>query len=52
MDFIVNQKGGRKLVYDGFMYTMKKQSQVSVTWECSKKAGENCFGKLVFSRIE
>ena len=50
--FILNNRGGRKLVYMHYMYTFKKQSATTETWVCSKKASANCKGQLIFKKAD
>ena len=46
MEIIRSNKGGRKLCYQGYLYTVKRTNQRSITWECSQKKYFNCSGSL------
>jgi len=45
MEIIINNKGGLKLVHEGYIYT-KKYSKTTVRWECSNRAAFSCKGGL------
>ena len=44
MNVIVSNKGGRKLCYGGFMYTVKATTNNSMRWECSTRKSTQCRG--------
>ena len=46
MNYIVNNKGGRKLCHEGYMYTVKAITSTSTRWECSQRASLKCKGIL------
>ena len=46
MNYITNNKGGRKLTYEGYMYTMKAVTSTSTRWECSQRNSTRCKGLL------
>ena len=52
LQYISTSKGHRKLVHDGFMYTMKKQSPTSVFWECVKGRTEYCRGTVRIAKSD
>ena len=44
--FIDSNKGGRKLFYQGFIYTKRNTGSVSVYWACSAREKYTCNGTL------
>ena len=46
MNYITNNKGGRKLCHGGFMYTVKAVTNSATRWECSMRYSRNCRGLL------
>ena len=42
----INQKGGRKLCYHGFSYTVKSTRSTRIRWECSKRKAFCCHGAV------
>ena len=46
MNVIVSNKGGRKLCYAGYMYTVKATTANSTRWECSTRKSTRCGGFL------
>ena len=47
MELIQNNKGGKKLCHDGYMYTKKSVSTTTKRWECARRKAFNCSGKIV-----
>lgn len=45
MEIIKNQRGGLKLVHEGYMYT-KKYVRKNVRWECANRYAFSCKGGL------
>ena len=39
---IANQKNGKKLCFDGFMYVVKHSGKKQITWRCEKNSSANC----------
>ncbi len=46
MEVIKNNKGGCKLLYDGYIYTKKAVSKSTIRWECSQRALKYCKGAM------
>ena len=46
MNYITNNKGGRKLCHNGYMYTVKAVTNTSTRWECSSRNSLKCHGLL------
>ncbi|XP_068224123.1 uncharacterized protein [Palaemon carinicauda] len=45
MEFIKTNKGGKKLVHDGYIYVIDKQKEEKIYWRCEKRG--LCSGRLV-----
>ena len=46
LQIITSQKGGQKLLLNGFSYTVKTKSKHSIRWECSERRFSQCQAKL------
>ena len=46
MEVIRNNKGVKKLCYNGYMYTKKSTSATTKRWECSRRPALRCNGKI------
>ena len=46
MEFITNNKGVRKLCYQGYMYTLKEVTETNTRWEYSSRKALGCPGKI------
>ena len=46
LQIITSQKGGQKLLLNGFSYTVKTKSKHSIRWECSERRSSQCEAKL------
>ena len=44
MNIILSNKGGQKLCYGGYMYTVKATTNNSTRWECSARKSAQCNG--------
>ena len=44
MEVIRNDKGGSKLLFEGYMYTKKYVSTNRIRWECSQRRAHSCSG--------
>lgn len=42
----MNNKGGQKLLHEGFMYTKKTTNRSTIRWECSQRAAKKCKGSV------
>ncbi len=42
MEVIKSQKGGLKIIVDGYMYTKKYARKTAIRWECSKRIVFSC----------
>jgi len=49
MEVIENSKGGRKILFNGFMYTKKATKKNRIRWECSNRAAFDCRGAITTS---
>ncbi|CAM1320465.1 Uncharacterised protein r2_g2881 [Pycnogonum litorale] len=46
MEVIVSKKGGRKVCYQGHMYTLHAERQDGIWWKCVKRSSARCRGSL------
>lgn len=46
MEIIHSNKGGAKLCYEGFMYTIQVTRKTKVWWRCVKRSSGQCRGSL------
>ena len=46
MENIKNNKGGVKLCYEGYRYTVKSKGVHTIRWECAERSGQVCNGKI------
>ncbi|CAL4173740.1 unnamed protein product, partial [Meganyctiphanes norvegica] len=46
MEIIHSNKGTRKLLYDGYAYTVHKENKTRIRWICSQKKSRNCNGAI------
>lgn len=46
MEVITSNKGGRKLIFENHMYTIKKESDVVIYWICTRRQSDKCNGAL------
>lgn len=46
MEFVTSNKGSRKLCYEGYSYTKKKDSKTTTRWECSMRKAHDCKGAI------
>ena len=51
MEIIKSNKGGSKLLCDGFMYTKKKESKILISWEYSQRVVKSCKGSLTSNSL-
>jgi len=49
MEFVDLPKDGKKLCYNGFVYTRKAIKKNRVRWECSQRAALACNGAVTTS---
>ncbi|XP_058799011.1 FLYWCH-type zinc finger-containing protein 1 [Phymastichus coffea] len=45
-ELVISNKGGPKLIYQGFMYTLHKKSSQSIRWRCVLRTHQ-CRGSLI-----
>ena len=50
MEIIKTKRGGKKLCFDGFMYTLRAKTKNYINWICVKR-GNYCKGILFCNRI-
>ncbi|CAM1298207.1 Uncharacterised protein r2_g772 [Pycnogonum litorale] len=46
MEVIVSNKGGRKVCYQGHMYTLHAERQNGIWWKCVNRSSARCSGSL------
>ena len=46
MEYLLSNKGGKKLVHGGYMYTKKGVTKVAIRWECTQRCALECKGLL------
>lgn len=46
MEIIESNKGGRKLCFEGYMYTQKLNRGTTIRWQCARKTYFNCLGAI------
>jgi hypothetical protein len=46
MEILRNNKGGAKLVLDGYMYTQKRVSDTKIYWRCAQTRRFHCSGSI------
>ena len=46
MEYILSNKGGKKLIHGGYMYTKKGVTKVAIRWECTQRCALECKGLL------
>lgn len=46
LEFIPSNQGGKKLCFDGHMYTKKATRKATIQWQCSRRKGLHCPGLL------
>ena len=46
LEIIASQKGGQKLLLNGYSFTVKTKSVHTIRWECSERKSQQCVAKL------
>ena len=46
LEIIASQKGGQKLLLNGYSFTVKTKSVHTIRWECSERKSQQCEAKL------
>jgi len=47
MEVIKSNKGGKKLIRDGFIYTQRRATEVKIYWRCAKTERFGCSGSII-----
>lgn len=50
--FLETKRGGRRLVYQNFMYTKKRQNDINTYWYCVKRDSLGCKGAVKTVNID
>jgi len=50
MEEVVILKSGKKIICNGFAYTINHDLLTSIRWKCSQRLSKNCPGILITSK--